>query len=187
MEIIKQLYQIVLRKREPEDLSHDLNTAILVIMTTVFIKYAYFSLINTLGDSFTYPLGYSLTSVAGQSGVIYLMLRAVGKDSRFVQTITALFGISILGGLAMAVMAYSIVLLIAVPLLLFWIVYIQLLILRSSFECSTVIALLITIIFLLVETWVVVLIFPNYDAEVLQSLETIKQAMETAQLEAQSK
>jgi hypothetical protein len=186
MEIIKQLYQLLLRRREPHDLNYDLHAAAVLIMAMLLLKYAVFVVANSIGNVFSNPLGYSLLSVLGQCGAVYLMLKIARKESRFVQTITALFGMYIFLVIILALMAYSVILVLAAPIVFFWVLYIQVLVFRSSFECPMFLAIGLMLIYLFAETAFIGLVFTNFEIELNQFLELMKTSLEAAQLEAQS-
>lgn len=183
MQIIKQLYQISLRKREPQELDYSLEAAIVLVMAVTLLRYVSFRSISSLSN----PLGYSVVSIIGESVLIYLILRSQGKANRFVQTLTALFGITVIATIASVLMALTVVLQLALPVLIIWAIYLAVIILRSALECSTGVSLLLTIGYSTFSYLLVILLFPQFSVEMLTELEAIKAAIEAAQLEAQSK
>jgi uncharacterized protein (DUF486 family) len=183
MQIIKQLIQILLRKREPQDLDYSLQAAILLAMSVVFLRYISFSSMESLSN----PFGYSLVSSIGEALVIYTLLRSQGKAGRFVQTVTALFGITVLVTMASVIMTVTVILQLALPVLVIWSIYLTVLILRSALDCSMLASLMLTIGYTAISYLMVILIFPKFQTEMLAEWETIKTAIEAAQLEAQSK
>lgn len=193
MQIIKQLVEISLRKREPQDLDYNLHAAILLTFSVVLLRYIVFRSSN----SFSNPFAYGLVSVIGESLVIYALLRSQDKASRFVQTITALFGITMILALVFgitviatqtpAIMMIALILLIALPVLMIWSFYLMVLILRAALDCSFIASLMLTIGYSSIGALLVSLLFPEYQAEMQAMLESIRVAMEAAQLEAQSR
>lgn len=183
MQIIKQLVEISLRKRQPQDLDYNLQAAIMLAMSVVFLRYTSFTTLSSLSN----PLGYSLVSVIGESLVIYALLRSQDKAGRFVQTITALFGITVIATIASVIMTVTVVLQLALPVLMIWSIYLMVLILRAALECSIIAALMLTIGYNAIGYMLVILLFPKFQSEMLAEWELIKVAIETAQLEAQSK
>jgi hypothetical protein len=183
MQIIKQLVQISLRKREPQDLEFNLQAAILLAMSVVFLRYISFISLSSLSN----PLGYSLVSVIGESLVIYALLRSQQKAGRFVQTITALFGVTVIATMASVIMTLTVVLQLALPVLMIWSFYLMVLILRAALDCSTIASLMLTIGYNAIGYMLVIFLFPEFKSEMLAEWELIKAAMETAQLEAQSR
>jgi uncharacterized protein (DUF486 family) len=182
MQIIKQLIQILLRKREPQDLDYSLQAAILLAMSVVFLRYISFSSMSSLSN----PLGYSLVSSIGEALVIYALLRSQDKAGRFVQTVTALFGITVLVTMASVIMTVTVILQLALPVLVIWSIYLTVLILRAALDCSMLASLMLTIGYTAISYLLVILIFPKFQTEMLAEWETIKTAIEAAQLEAQS-
>ena len=183
MQIIKQLVEISLRKRQPQDLAYNLQAAILLAMSVVFLRYTSFISLSSLSN----PLGYSLVSVIGESLVIYALLRSQNKTGRFVQTITALFGVTVIATIASVIMSVTVVLQLALPVLMIWSIYLMVLILRAALECSIIASLMLTIGYNAIGYMLVILLFPKFQSEMLAEWELIKAAIETAQLEAQSR
>lgn len=183
MQIIKQLYQISVRKREPQDLDYSLETAIALTMGIVFLRYASLSTMSSLSN----PLAYSLASTVGESAAIYAILLSQGKASRFVQTLTALFGVTMIASAASILMTLTVILQLALPVLFIWSFYIMVLILRSALECSTAASLLLTIAYKIAGGFLLIILFPKFQTEILSEWETIKTAFEAAQVEAQSR
>ncbi len=183
MPIIKQLYQISLRKREPQDLDYSLEAAIVLTIGIAFLRFTSFSTMSTLSN----PLAYSVVSIIGESAIIYAVLRSQGKANRFVQTITALFGITVIASAASVLMTLTLVLQLALPILLIWTFYIMILIMRSALDCSTISSLLLTVGYNAAGYLLVILLFPKFQVELLTEWETIKATLEAAQAEAQSK
>ncbi len=185
MQIIKQLYQISLRQREPEDLDYSLEAAIVLIMAIVFLRYVSFS--SAPMSPLSAPFAYSLTSILGEVLVIYALLRSQGKANRIVQTITALFGVTVLITTVSVLLTLTVILQIVVPFLLIWTVYLMVLILRSALECSTIKALLLTIVYNVAGSLITVLLFPKFQTEMHEILNGMRTAIEAAQIEAQAK
>ncbi|MFT6409058.1 MAG: hypothetical protein ACJAQ6_002481 [Arenicella sp.] len=183
MQIIKQLVQISLRKREPQDLDFSLQAAILLAMGIVFLRYISFLSMSSLSN----PFGYSLVSIIGESLAIFALLRSQNKTGRFVQTITALFGITVLATMVSVIMSVTVILQLALPFLLLWSIYLMVLILRAALDCSLVASLMFTIGYNAIGYLLVMLLFPKFQTEMLVEWETIKAAIEAAQLAAQSK
>jgi len=179
MQIIRQLAEIAVRKRDPQDLDYSLEAAIILTMSVVFLRYVSF---NSMGE-LSNPLGYSLVSVIGESGLIYALLRSQSKDNRFVQTLTGLFGITVIATAVSVLMAITVVLQLALPMLVIWSIYLAVLILRTALECS----MFLTIAYNAFGYLLVILLFPSFQTEMLAEWENIKAAIETVRLEAQSK
>ncbi|MFT6031549.1 MAG: hypothetical protein ACI854_000073 [Arenicella sp.] len=183
MQIIKQLVQISLRKREPQDLEYSLQAAILLAMSIVFLRYISFLSMTSLSN----PFGYSLVSIIGESLAIFALLRSQNKTGRFVQTITALFGITVIATMVSVIMSITVILQLALPFLLVWSIYIMVLILRSALDSTMIGSVMLTIGYNAIGYLVVILLFPSFQAEMLIEWETIKTSIESAQAAAQTK
>ena len=183
MQIFKQLIEIALRKREPQDLTYSLEVAILLTASMAILRYISFNAMESLSN----PIAYSVASVVGECALIYILLRRQNKANRFVQTLTALFGIALIATAVSVLMAMTVILQLALPVLLIWSIYLAVIILRSALECSTLKALLLTIAYKTFGYLMVILLFPKFEAEMLLEWEKIKVVLEATQLEAQSK
>jgi len=181
MQIIKQLYEIALRKREPADLDYSLEAAIIFSVAIVYLRYVAFARMESLSS----PALYSALSIAGELAVIFALLKSKQKDNRFVQTITALFGITILLSVASLLISVIPIIQLALPFLLIWSLYLMIIILRSALECSTGAAILFTIAYNVMGYLLVVILMPDFQAEMLIEVEKISAAFEQAKEQAQ--
>jgi hypothetical protein len=115
------------------------------------------------------------------------LLRSQNKTGRFVQTITALFGITVIATMVSVIMSITVILQLALPFLLVWSIYIMVLILRSALDSTMIGSVMLTIGYNAIGYLVVILLFPSFQAEMLIEWETIKTSIESAQAAAQTK
>lgn len=176
MQIIRQLLEIILRKRQPQDLDYDLNAAVISVICSIGIVYLIYSSL----PHFTKPLAYSSGLVLLKVICIYAFLALSGKSKRFVQTISAIFGVTvILYGLALVVSQISVLGLLALPLLL-WNLILGVMILKTALDCSAFKAVLIVIACQIIISMVMPIIFPTFHTEAQLVLEEINQAVGAA-------
>lgn len=169
MQIIRQLLEIILRKRQPQDLSHSLNAAIICCIGIAAMGTAVYSQIPTI----TQPFIYNVAMVIFQAVGIYALLGISNKTSRYIQTITAIFGVSlILQILTIAVGQISFL----APLSLFftiWNFVLVVFILRAALESSTGKAVLLTMAYHLFMGVMMAIIFPKFPLELQAILESL--------------
>ncbi len=102
-----------------------------------------------------------------------------GKSVRFVQTCTAVFGVSALLGLLTLAIVYVPGLAIFTLLISGWGLYLMVVIMREALECSTLRALLIIIGIQVFSVIVLLLLFPNFLVELQSLLEVARSTSET--------
>lgn len=173
MQIIRQLIEIILRKRQPEDLSYNLNAAIVSILSVVALGYAVYSKMPQI----TQPLAYNIAMVALQVLGIYGLLAMNQKSMRFVQTATAIFGTSVIlqiltigSGLIPALAPLGLAMTV-------WNFALIVFIVRSALECKTFKAIALTIGYHLLMGILMVMIFPKFPLELQSILEAASTAV----------
>ena len=160
MQVLKQLFQIFIRKLEPSDLSYNVNAAIALTLVTLHFRYLSFSFAGAHA-----AISYSILYCATQIGFIYLMLRLSNKSPRFVQTLTGLLGIALVFVIALTVMVATIILAVLVPFLAIWYLYLYYLIIKSAFECTALKATAITIGYLTIGAILLSTLVPQFQAD----------------------
>ena len=158
MNIVLQLFQIITLRRRPSDIGYDLTAAVMAFLAAVFS--GYFQIVAN--QSFTTPpLPFVVTQALAQAGIFWLLLRIRNKQSRFVQTITALFGVA-------AILQFIGLLIIQVPALIIfgimitaWNFYLMIIILSEAIDCSVIQSVLITIAYHFVIGVLLLMIFPD--------------------------
>ena len=183
MQIIRQLYQIFLRKRAPHDLDYSIEAAVILTMSMGFLRFISFSSIEQLSS----PLAYSVVSVIAELAIIYALLRHQGKQNRFVQTMTALFGIAVMIAVISVLVMQTVVLQMVLPAIAIWGFYLAIIILRSALDCSTFVSFLLTMVYSIGAFVFVMVLFSNFLPEISAYVEAVQAAYEAASLEAQSK
>ena len=136
MNFLTTLLKLCVRKARPEELPYSQTSAIL--LTFVYSSISVFSLVRL--DAFSNPAVNGICIAATQILGLFLLLRAFSKANRFVQTLSALIGTSIIINVISAVLLA----LAPIPLLrgflLFWHCYIPTLILKSALDIQAAIA-----------------------------------------------
>ena len=178
MHIIQQLFEIIVRKRQPQDLTYSLNAAIVIVSLTVALGTAVFATIPQLSIPFAYSITLSLT----QALMIYAILAIANKSNRYIQTITALFGVSlIIALLDLIVIKAGFLSALSLPLKI-WNLILIVLIFRAALDCSTPQAIVKTIAYHFLAGVTLFFLFPNFSNEVIQGLQEAQM-----EIQAQSK
>lgn len=171
MNILSQLFEIIILKRRPQDISYDVSAATMAFVAV--IGSSYFSVVAS--GAFAKPLPFVLAQAVTQGIIFYLLLAITKKQVRFVQTVTALFGVS-------AILQFIGLIILMVPGLgiigLFitaWNFYLMVLILREAIDCSTLQSVIITILYHFVIGVVLLMLFPDI-FEKMQAIMTSAQS-----------
>lgn len=164
MNIFQQLVQIILRQRQPQDIDFDQNAAIFYVVATAGINY----ITSAQSGAFTQPLLISVVQTLAQAGVLFLFLKIANKSSRFVQTATALFGITAILSILVWVIAQIGVLSLLAFILLVWSFVLTVLILRAAFDTKLILAFLLTVALGAASVMITLLVIPDYVTEALQ-------------------
>ncbi|MBT8113742.1 MAG: hypothetical protein KJP04_00060 [Arenicella sp.] len=171
MTILIQLLEIITLRRRPQDLQYDEIAAAFYVVLTIGLGY----LTNVIAEQYSAPLAYSLTQNGALALGLFGVLALNGKRVRFVQTCTAVFGVSALLGILTLAIVYIPGLAILTLLISGWGLYIMVLIMREALECSTLRALFIIIGIQIFSVIVLLLLFPDFLTE-LQSLLVVAQS-----------
>ena len=174
MTILFQLLEIITLRRQPQDLQYDETAAAFYVVLTIGLGY----LTNVIAEQYSAPLAYSLTQNGALALALFGVLAINGKRIRFVQTCTAMFGVSALLGLLTLAIVYIPGLAIFTLLVSGWGLYLMVLIMREALECSTMRALLIVIGIQILSVMVLLLVFPNFLNELQSLLEVAKSQSE---------
>ena len=167
MTIIKQLFEILIRQRQPQDIDYDINAAVLSFFAVLALGY----FLTSMQPVYSQPLLYSAAQTIIQTALVFLLLKIAGNDNRFVQTLTALFGVS-------AMLLMLILILVQVPALVampffinLWSLYISILIFKAALDCRTGLAILVAIAYQIITSLLVLLLFPELLQELLSIFE----------------
>lgn len=170
MTIVLQLFEILIRKRQPHDLDYDINAAALSFVCIVGLGYV----ITSMQAVYTKPLAYSITQTLTQGTLIYLLLKVANKETRFVQTITAIFGVSVLLQMTSLIFLQIPILAATSLLLTLWNFYLSVLILKAALECSVLQSVLLTIAYQFIVLFVLTLLYPELIKEFISLAEQMQ-------------
>lgn len=177
MKIVKQLIEVIIRKRKPEDVDYSVPAAIIVSTGNILFYFFVYSVF----EDFTQPLLYGFVLTVSNLLAICLLLKLQGKEGRIVQTITVLFGISFLISTAiLALMLTQILAILAIPLFAYSI-YLSVVVIKSSFDAPTLLAIVILVSTHFFSGTMLTIVCPNYPQEAQNMLETMTQQIEAAQ------
>jgi len=139
MNIINQLFDVLLKRRAPEDVSYSTNAMIVACLLTALGQYYQLSLIKELSQ----PILYAIILTVSQIMAYALLLKLHKKENRLVQTITVVMGISFIILVIMTVLSYIPILSILGIALWGYGIVLSVHILKSSFSCPTYLAVVI--------------------------------------------
>ena len=173
MNILLQLFEIISLKRKPSEISFDQTAAIIAFIAA--IASTYYQLVAS--QTFTQAsLQFVVTQASAQALIFWLLLKARGKENRFVQTATALFGTA-------AILQFVALIIILVPALailgLFltaWSFYLMVLILSEAIDCSMLQSILITIAYHFVIGLLLLMLFPELFEQMREAFEANSKA-----------
>ena len=172
MTILIQLFEIIILKRKPRDISFDVSAAGLAFAAT--IATSYFNVVAV--DTFSQPLPFVLAQAVTQAIIFYLLLTITRKQVRFTQTITALFGVS-------AILQFVGLIVLQIPglgifglFITLWNLYLMIMILREAIDCSTLQSVLLTIFYHFLIGVVLLILFPD----IFEQMQTIMNAAQPA-------
>ena len=162
MTILIQLIQIITLQRRAQDLDYDQFSAIFYVVFTIGLGY----LINSFAGVYSEPFWYSFTQNMAQVAVLFGLLKVNGKESRFVQTCTALFGVSALLACLTILVSVIPVFQLFTLLIIGWTFYLVVLIIKEALDCSIIRAVFLTIGMQIITVVAVLLLFPNFAVEI---------------------
>jgi len=167
MAILLELFEIIALKRKPQDISYDTVSAITAFVAAVAVSYFSVGAANVA----TEPLPFVLSQAITQAIIFYILLNITGKKNRFTQTITALFGVSAIlqtiGFITLILPGLGFLGL----LITGWNLYLMIIILRESIECSTLQSVGITILYHFVIGVILYALFPEIFASMQEMMQ----------------
>jgi len=177
MTIIRQLFEIILNKRSPADIDYNINAAIICCTGDLFFYFSFLSLFNEFSEPFIYAAIITGSYVLAYS----VLLKVHGKENRLVQTLTALFGTSlILYTIALAFIATQIFAVFSLGIWMFSIV-VFVRVIKSSFSCPTYLAIVILISSYVFSNIMLSIVCPNSSQEAQLMMENMQQRLEQEQ------
>ena len=168
MNIFLQLVQILLLRRRPQDLEFDQFAAAFYAVAAAGLTF----ITSAQAGVFSQPLLISIVQTVSQAGLLFLFLRIANRSQRFVQTCTAMFGISAILSAFMWLLTQAPGLSLLVPFLVVWSIVITILILRDAFDATTLKAFFIMLAMGMLSVLVVMLLVPSYVTEAQQIFST---------------
>ena len=182
MIIIRQLFEVILRKRAPSDVSYNVTAA---VTACAAIAFGYFCIYSSFKE-FSQPLLYAVIITCSHIIAYALLLKLQGKENRLVQTLTTLFGVSfILNGLAFSFLLTQVLALVA---LFFWgyAIVTAIRILKSSFSCPTYLAIVIYISVSLFSSTMLSIVAPSVTEETQQLIESMQKTIDEQSVKQES-
>ena len=177
MNFVRILLKLCVRIAQPDELPYNQNAAIL--LSFVHAAVSWINLVKF--DAFSNPSVYALFIAVAQILGVFLLLRICSKSSRFIQTLSALLGTSII----ISVVSSSLASILPIPLLagflLFWQLYIPTFILKSALEIPVFVAFFSYIGIILFSFILTAVVFPDFITELENWLEIVNQQAEQAQ------
>ncbi len=170
MTIVQQLFEILIRKRQPHDLDYDISAAVMSFVAIVGLGYV----ITSMQSVYTKPLAYSVTQSLTQAIVIYLLLKVAKKENRFVQTITAIFGVSVMLQMTSLIFLQVPILAATTLFLTLWNFYLSILILKAALECSILQSVMLTIGYQFIVLFVLTIFYPELIEEFMSLADQMK-------------
>jgi len=174
MNIIRQIFEIILKKRAPEDVDYNVNAA---IISCALIAFGYYCLYSALKE-FSQPLLYAIVLTSSHVVAYALLLKLQRKDNRLVQTLTTLMATSfILNCMAFAFLLIPIVGILAI---FFWgySIVLSVRIIKSSFSCPTFLAVVIFISVSIFSSTMLSVVAPKVTVEYQQVLDNLQRTID---------
>ena len=180
MTILIQLFEIILLKRKPQDITYDEYQCLVYAIASLTIGYIF----TSLDSDWSQPFFYSSVHVLAQSGIYFLILATNNKHNRFIQSYTAILGTSVILGIVILLIQYVPILNSFILFFMIWQFYITILITRVTLDCSTFKSILVTIAVSIFSIVFLLTISPNFKGEVKKKLTEANIVLEkTRQLE----
>lgn len=176
MKIIKQLFEIIFRKRQPQDLDYDLNAAVISLLCSIGVGYLVYSALPQISQPLIYNIGMTGLQALG----IYGFLAINKKATRFIQTVTAIFGTTVILQILTVGIGKVEVLAIFSFVITMWNLILAIIIIRSALECSTIKAVFVTLAYHLFMGIMMAMLFPQFPIELQSIIEAANTAASSA-------
>jgi len=168
MNILIQLFDIIRLKRRPSDISFNETAAVITFFAAIAASYFQMVANQTLTHA---PLPFVITQASAQAAIFWLLLKFRGKENRFIQAATALFGTA-------AILQFFALFIIVVPALTIlglvltaWSFYLMVLILSEAIDCTIFQSILLTVAYHFIIGLFLVLIFPELFEQMRAAIE----------------
>lgn len=174
MNILRQLFEIILNKRAPEDIDHSVYAAVMLSAAHVFTYFTVYSLFK----EFSQPLLYAFVISASYLLSYAVLLKLQGKENRIVQTVTVLFGAHfILSTLTLLLLATQYLAIFALALWVYsLILFVR--IIKKAFSCPNYLAIVILIVTHVFSSMMLSIVSPKSSIEAAQMLENVQKVLE---------
>jgi len=181
MNIIRQLIEVILRKRTPENIDYSLNACVIACASMAFGYYCLYSSFK----EFSQPLLYAVILTSSHVVAYALLLKLHNKDNRLVQTLTTLMGTNFILCLAFGFLLTNVFALLSLFFFGYSIV-LSVQIIRSSFSCPMYLGIVIYISVSLFSSTMLSIVAPSVTVESQQLLESLQKVVDeqSAQNEA---
>jgi len=180
MNIIRQLFEIIQKKRTPADIDYSISAAVAAYSTLTLLYYFIFSSY----PEFSKPLVYAVITTASYFLALVVLLKINRKEGRLVQTVTALFGVfslTLLATLFLAITQYLVI--IAIPVLIYGII-VCVRVIKSSFSCPTYLGVVILISVYFFSSIMLSIVSPQSTTEMVTIVENLQKVIEEQQATA---
>lgn len=178
MSVLTELFQLIFFKRKAQDISFSIEAAVVSFIAFLSSNYVFYSLVY--GQYVDTPFIMALLLTVLLSVMLYLVLSLARKPARFVQMVTAMFGVSaILQFLGLSLLFIPSVGIISLALSLLNIV-LMIVIVRDTLETKTAIAMLIVFFTFFGAMQIVNMMFPEFQQAQQQAMQATLDAMKQA-------
>lgn len=174
MNILLQLFQIIMLQRRPQDIDYNESAAGFILIALIALQYFGFTLIEQLSK----PLIYSAAITISQAALLFLALLLASKANRFIQTSTAFFGIYLIFILSIVGFVLLRPLTVLLPFWFIWYFFISLLVIKESFSTSWFPAVALVLGINFAQGMVMSLLFPEFNLELSEFLELLQARLE---------
>ena len=183
MNFLTLLLKICVRKAQADELPYNQNAAI--VLSGIYIVFTWASFASA--PTFSKPAIYAICTVGLQLGGIYLLLKFFNKSNRFVQTISALLGTSLIINVTFSIVLSTLPVDILLGFLLVWRVYIPAVIIRSAIEIPAIIGFFALCAIFIFSFLLTAVALPDFGSELAEIYQKFEQQMEQQQQAQQSK
>ena len=183
MNFLTLLLKICVRKAQADELPYNQNAAI--VLSGIYIVFTWASFASA--PTFSKPAIYAICTVGLQLGGIYLLLKFFNKSNRFVQTISALLGTSLIINVTFSIVLSTLPVHILLSFLLVWRVYIPAVIIRSALEIPAIIGFFALCAIFIFSFLLTAVALPDFGSELAEIYQKFEQQMEQQQQAQQSK
>lgn len=177
MNFLTTLLKLCVRKAQPDELPYNQTWAI--ALSLIYVASSWINLVKV--ESFSKPIIYAGCTTGAQILGVFLLLRILSKSNRFVQTLSALLGTSLMISVASLVLASLAPIPLLIGFLLFWQLYIPSFILKSALEIPIFIAFFAYLGIVVFSFILTAIVFPDFMPELQLWFNEINEQAQQAQ------